>query len=166
MVIYQLMCLPTKTTQCLGLTISVSYTHLDVYKRQANIEATGVKLLGDSVGLIKIIGSYDDANKLVLLDKSSGVCNSKFSVVTEGEISLDPKSTEQLDGNIKIANFPLKFIEPFIKGYASKLGGTIDGEVGIKGSLKNPVFDGGLSLINVLARVDYTGCLLYTSRCV
>lgn len=126
---------------------------------EANIEATGVKLLGDSVGLIKIIGSYDDANKLVLLDKSSGVFNSKFSVVTEGKISLDPQSTEQLDGNIKIANFPLKFIEPFIKGYASKLGGTIDGEVGIKGSLKNPVFDGGLSLINVLARVDYTGAL-------
>ena len=31
--------------------------------------------------------------------------------------------------------------------------------MGIKGSLKNPVFDGGLSLINVLARVDYTGAL-------
>jgi hypothetical protein len=128
-------------------------------KMSANMEATGVSLFGDTLGLIKIIGNYDAEKEWILLDKNSGIFNPKFSLLSEGKISLNTQSTEQLDAKLRIANFPLKFLQPFLKGYASKIGGTLDGEVSINGSLKNPVFDGGLSIINVLAKVDYIGAL-------
>ncbi|MES2478372.1 MAG: translocation/assembly module TamB domain-containing protein [Bacteroidota bacterium] len=125
----------------------------------SNLEAVGVKVLGDTVGLVRIKGSYDMGKSLIVMENSSGIFNDKFSMTTVGNISLDTKSEEQLDGQIFISNFPLKFLEPFLKGYTSSIGGILDGSVSIKGLIEKPNLNGELILRNVAAKVDYTGTL-------
>lgn len=125
----------------------------------SNIEAVGVKLLGDTLGLVRIKGSYDASKSLIVLENSSGIFNDKFSMATVGNLSLDTKREDQLDAKIFISNFPLKFLEPLLKGYASSIGGTLDGEVSLKGVMDKPNFGGELLLRNVVSKVDYIGTL-------
>lgn len=128
-------------------------------KISTDIEANGVKILGDTVGIVKIKSDYDATEQLINIENSSGIFNNKFSLTTQGNISLNPTNEEPINASIKIDNFPAKFIEPFIKGYASKLGGTIDGSVEMKGTFDQPNFNGTLLLRNIFARVDYIGTL-------
>lgn len=123
----------------------------------ADMDATGMKFGLDTLGSIKLKGVYDAAKQLVSLESPSGIFNDKFSLTTEGNISFDKKNKDQIDGKISVANFPVKLLGPFLKGYASKLSGIIEGDVDLKGTMDNPKLDGALSLVNVTAKVDYTG---------
>lgn len=125
----------------------------------SNLEAVGVKFLNDTVGMIKLKGNYLPGKHSLTIDPASGIFNNKFSLTTQGNVALNANSTEQINGNIQIANFPVKFIEPFIKGYSSRMGGTIDGQVAVKGSANKPSFEGNLKLRNIIARIDYIGTL-------
>lgn len=125
----------------------------------SNLEAVGVKFLNDTVGMIKLKGNYLPSKQSLTIDATSGIFNNKFSLTTQGNIALNANSAEQINGNIQIANFPAKFIEPFIKGYVSKMGGTIDGQVTVKGSANKPFVEGNLKLRNIIARIDYLGTL-------
>jgi hypothetical protein len=126
---------------------------------KANIEAVGVKLNGDSLGIVKINGSYDGGKQLITLSNNSGIFNDKFSVTTEGSVSFDKQSKDQLDGAVQISNFPIKLLEPILKGYTSQMGGTIDGSVAIKGTVDDPKMNGALLLKNIISKVDYIGAL-------
>jgi len=125
----------------------------------SNLEAVGVKLFGDTVGLVKIKGTYDAATSSVELENGSGVFNEKFSMATVGSLSLDTKKEDQLDANVYISNFPLKFLEPLLKGYASSIGGTLDGSISLKGVMDKPSLGGELLLRNVATKIDYIGTL-------
>lgn len=125
----------------------------------ANIDVNEAKFGADTIGRITLKGSYDAAKQLLSLERNSGVFNDKFLLTTEGNIAFDKKNDEQIDGAIKIENFPVKLLDPFLKGYASHLGGTVNGAVQLRGTMDNPKLKGSLDLLNILARVDYTGTL-------
>jgi hypothetical protein len=125
----------------------------------ANIDVNEAKFGADTIGRITLKGYYDAEKQLLSLEKNSGVFNDKFLLTTEGNVSFDPKNEDQIDGAIKIENFPVKLLDPFLKGYASRLGGTINGDVKLKGTMDNPKLKGALDLLNIVARVDYTGTL-------
>lgn len=130
----------------------------------ANLEALGAKLGADTFGTVKINGVYEASKKLISLQSPSGVFNDHFSLVTEGNISVDPKSEEQLDGRIRITNFPIKLLDPFLVGYASKMNGIADGDILLKGTMDNPKMSGSLLLQNITARIDYTGTIYTIPR--
>ena len=130
---------------------------LDQLNIKSNLEILGVKILEDSVGVLKINGAYDAASNALLLEPGTGIFNDAYSLSTTGKIFLNNNSSEQINATVQIANFPLKLIQPFLEGYASRVGGTVDGSVDMKGTINNPDFDGSVTLRNVIAKVDYIG---------
>lgn len=131
----------------------------DEPKITSQLELSGVRMMNDSVGLIKIFGAYDGSQKQFTLEKSSGVFNPKYTLLASGQLSFDDQNQEPIDASVSIEHFPLRFLEPLLKGYVSKLSGVVDGAINIGGTFKKPVFEGGLHLKNALARIDYTGAL-------
>lgn len=125
----------------------------------ADIEATGVKLGSDTLGVIKLKGAYDAAKQLISLENSSGLFNDKFSLEATGNLSFDKKNEDQINGSVKINDFPAKLLTQLLNGYASKLNGTIEGAVDLKGTMDNPKLNGSINLVNILAKVDYTGAI-------
>lgn len=127
-------------------------------KIAANLEVVGVKIYGDSLGLIKLNGVYDGETETVTLaDNANGIYNDKFSMVAYGQLALASDSKDQLKGGFQLSNFPTKTLSPILVGYVSQLGGTIDGSVSIGGRFSKPDFKGSLQLRNIAAKVDYTG---------
>lgn len=125
----------------------------------AKLSASGVKLGTDTIGTIRLDGNYNTEEQLISLKNGSGIFNDNFSLKTEGNLSFDPKNDEQIKGAVSVSNFPLKVLNPFLKGYASKVSGTLDGDIDLKGTMDNPKLKGNLNLLNVVAKVDYTGAL-------
>lgn len=123
----------------------------------ANIKATGVKLGSDTIGTIVLNGAYEPEKELVTLRSESGVFHERFALTANGKISMDTRSGESLDGMVRIDNFPVKLLAPFLQGYAGRLSGSADGEIAMKGTVRKPVMAGNLELNNIGARIDYTG---------
>lgn len=123
----------------------------------ANIKATGVKLGADTIGTIVLNGDYNTKNNLIALRSESGIFNEHFSLTGDGNISLDPKATNAIDGQVTIKNLPMKLLAPFLQGYAGKISGTADGLIRMSGNTSRPEMDGKLTLNNIGARIDYTG---------
>lgn len=128
-------------------------------KLNTNLEANGVKLLEDSIGLIKLIGSYDVNNSNLKIDSNTGIYNDYFKLLTHGYVYLDTSNRQQLNLKVNLNNLPLKILTPLLDGYASNLDGIINGSLSVGGNIQNPFFDGQWSLKNILARVDYTGSI-------
>lgn len=125
----------------------------------SNIEANDVKLFGQNVGMIKLVGNYNDAQKLIELDKLSGIYGENYQLDASAKISFDSNSTQPIDAMINISNFPLPLIAPLLEGYASNVDGLLKGNVSIQGAMANPTIEGKLNLKNTIAKVDYTGAL-------
>lgn len=132
----------------------------DLFKQPVinmDIKASGVKLATDTIGSLVVVGNYDIGKSLITLQSESGIFNDKFSITTNGKISLDSTSGQTLNGQLNINNMPVKLLSPFLQGYASKLSGTIDGIIDLTGTVINPITAGTITLNNIGTKVDYTG---------
>jgi hypothetical protein len=132
----------------------------DLFKQpmiNMNIKANGVKMATDTIGSVVIVGDYDLSKSLLTLQSESGIFNDKFSITTNGKISLDSTSGQSLNGQLTINNLPTKLLSPFLQGYASRLSGTIDGAIDLTGTVSNPTTTGTITLNNIGAKVDYIG---------
>lgn len=124
----------------------------------ANLKATNVKLGADTIGTISLIGNYNGAKQLLILDPQTGVYRDNASVIASGKISFDSSTTEQLDGMMQFNNTPVSWSSPFLIGLMSKLSGTVNGTINFGGSSYDPQMKGSLELKNGVVKVDYTGC--------
>ncbi len=138
-------------------TVSVSdiFNHLMV---NANLIATNVKLGADTVGTIKVSGSYDGDRRMLHVDPQTGIYRDNSSVIASGNVSFDTGAARKLDGSIKFYNARLAWAGPFLTGIMSRLSGNINGSVEVWGSDEKPVIDGKLSLTDGKLRLDYMGC--------
>lgn len=96
---------------------------------------------------------WDDQNKLFDLD---------FKVNREGNKIVDlsgqfyPSSrTDQLDLKLRFDQANLEIAEPFADEVFSDIGGTIDGDIFVKGILKKPLFNGNGVINNGTLKVNY-----------
>jgi hypothetical protein len=123
----------------------------------SDLKATDVKIGNDTIGTIVIAGDYSSNKKLVSLLPESGIFNDKYTLKANGRLSFDKHSGSKLEGLIAIQDVPLKILSPFLDGYASKLNGTVNGNISLGGTVDNPETAGDLQLKNIGARVDYIG---------
>lgn len=125
---------------------------------RANIKATDVQLGNDTLGNVSIAGSYDTKKNILLLDGQSGIYRGNSSITTSGKVILfDSTSKQQLDGNIQFNNTPLTWIAPFLQGYVSNIGGTLNGKVNIAGTPYAPDVDGKVALNDAALKIDFLG---------
>jgi hypothetical protein len=137
-------------------TITLSNVFNDLLV-SANLKATEVKLGEDTIGNVNAIGSYDAGKHLLILDPSSGVYRGNASITAGGRTVFDSTSNRKLDGNIVINNAPIEWIAPFVQGYVSKLGGTLNGSVAVKGTASEPDVEGTARMDNAHVRIDFLG---------
>lgn len=96
---------------------------------------------------------WDDQNKLFNLD---------FAVKREGNKIIDlsgvfypSNRADQLDLNLRFDQANLEIAKPFADEIFSEIDGTIDGEISIKGTLREPFLNGRGIINNGALRVDY-----------
>jgi hypothetical protein len=129
-------------------------------KINSNLTINDAKIGTDYIGQIALFGFYDVGSNRLKLDQNTAIVNQNFKLEADGDIYLGSTDfPEKLDANINIDNFPLKFLNPFLTGYASQLNGIIDGKIKLAGTTTRPNFDGNLTIKNGIAKVDYLGTL-------
>lgn len=65
-----------------------------------------------------------------------------------------PESTDPIDGTLVAEGFNLGLISQFMPSvYADQLAGIIDGSIDLRGTIGQPIFDGGLALRNARLRI-------------
>lgn len=122
-----------------------------------NLNADKLVLNRDTVGQLFVVGDYDAAKSLLTLNNETGLVYKGSKLQAEGTLSLDPKSTENLNGRIIFDDALLAWTEPFLYGLARNLSGTIDGEINITGNAAKPITTGNLILKNAGFVPDITG---------
>jgi hypothetical protein len=125
----------------------------------AMLNASNVKLGADTIGNIFLTGSYNSAKGTVSLEKGTGIFRGMSSMTVEGTLAIDSTSTQHLNGVVTLYDAPLAWLNPVLKGYVSKLSGSVNGKVSIGGTGQLPDVDGKIQLSNATLRVDYLGTL-------
>lgn len=132
---------------------------------EGNIKATDVKLGTDTIGNISLVGRYDAQKRFVKLDPQSGIYYKDASITAAGNVLFDSSATgkERLDGLVRFQNAPIAWATPFLEGFMSELGGTLNGDIIIGGTARMPDIDGQVYLNDVKLKLDVLGTR-YTVR--
>jgi len=122
------------------------------------VHATDVKLAGDTLGTVNLVGNYNIQKNIVTLDGQSGLYKGNFSLTASGHLVLfDSTSRQSLDGSIQFNNAPISWLNPLLVGYVSKLDGSLNGTVNVKGTAAVPDIDGSVNLDNGAVHIDFLG---------
>jgi len=134
-----------------------SYSQHEGDSLKLDIHKLGLSILGDLSGnTLDIPGEIEGQallvsgkDKLLSLDM---VCD---SAVVKGAIT---PSTGLIDLDAKLDKTRLAIAEPFLKGIASNLSGTIDGEIGVHGKIGSAeITSSDVKLQDASMTIDFTG---------
>lgn len=123
----------------------------------ADIKTGSIRFGQDTIGHINIAGSYDSKIHLVNLDSKTGIYKGNKSLTAFGKISLDSTNTEKLDGKIEFNNTPLVWLSPVLKGFVSKISGSLKGYVSIGGTSTTPDIQGEVQMKETGLKIDFLG---------
>lgn len=126
-------------------------------KIHTDIKATGVVMGKDTIGNINIAGYYDDNNKLVALEPTTGIFYRDRTLTVMGKLSLDNEHAQTIDAEINMHNTQLSILNPLLAGYVSNISGTLDGKVTIKGVSHTPDIKGRILMSNTGLHIDFLG---------
>jgi len=151
-----------------GITISGSITGkaniADLYHHPiftSDLSFGRLKLNGTLIGNGQINTLYDDKKDVVSLN---GTFKREFIEVlqtTYNNLDFDGyyypnKKDSALDINIKLSQFAINTLQPFVKGIFTLNQGHLNGAVNIKGSLSKPMMRGEMELAEVKNfKIDY-----------
>jgi hypothetical protein len=136
------------------ITISNLFKDLQI---SSDIKATGVQFGADTIGNIVVIGNYNHGKKLITLDPQSGIYKGNATLIASGNMSFDSTNQQVLNGKLQFTNAPVAWTSPFLLGFMSHLGGTMNGAVNIGGTSDNPNISGNVSLANASTHIDFLG---------
>jgi hypothetical protein len=123
----------------------------------ADLKATDVKLLNDTLGNIIVNGNYDLNKGMLFLDPASGIYRGTASINVYGKVRTDSTSTQQLDGGVRFTNAPLSWAQSAMTGYLSNISGTVSGEVFLTGTGVEPELKGNVYVNKMSTKVDFLG---------
>lgn len=123
----------------------------------ADIKASDVKLLNDTLGNVIVSGNYDQAKDMLFLDPVSGIYRGIATINVYGKVRTDSTSNQRLDGGIRFNNAPLSWTQSFLTGFLSNIQGTVGGEVFLTGTGISPELKGTVYLNKVATKVDFLG---------
>ncbi|RYD57119.1 MAG: hypothetical protein EOP56_09980 [Sphingobacteriales bacterium] len=132
------------------------FTHIIV---SGDVRANDVRLGADTIGNINIAGSYDARKQLINLDPKSGIYRGNSSITAAGNVLFDSTKTnnQKLDGVVRFQNAPIGLAGPFLEGFMSNIGGTLNGTVNIGGTASAPDVNGQVRLDNGTMKLDILG---------
>lgn len=116
-----------------------------------------LNLNNDTIGSLSVAGRYEAKKSLITLLPESGLSYKDAKLSASGTLSLDPGSTENIDGKIVFDNALLAWTQPLLYGFVHKISGTVNGEISIRGKADQPRTTGTIRLENAGFIPDITG---------
>ncbi|WP_118951305.1 translocation/assembly module TamB domain-containing protein [Taibaiella helva] len=122
-----------------------------------DLSANDLRINTDTLGEARAVGTYDVSKSLISLGRESGLSYKDSRASLTGTYSFDPRSTENIDGEINLEKANVNWAQPFLVGYVHNLTGSISGSISVKGAASDPVTTGSIRMEQVGFVPDITG---------
>lgn len=109
-------------------------------------------------GQLSLNGSYNPTSSLL---NAEAIVNGKNCMFTAKGNYVANNKGGNLDFNVNIAQLPFNTLEIFMKGVASDLSGSANGNFKVSGQPTNPQIDGNIRIANAGMKVDYLNSHYY-----
>lgn len=132
----------------------------DIYrglKIQSKTTAEDVKFGRDTIGTVKVFGEFDTKKETITLDQLTGIYRGQASLTASGIFALDSTNNQVLNGTIKLQDADINWVHPFVSDFLSKMSGTLNGSINIRGTAFSPDVDGVITLNNAGTKIDVIG---------
>lgn len=123
----------------------------------ADIIVSDLYFNGEKLGEAKIQSTWEpekEAFKILGEIIYTGNIGSSKTLETSG-VYYPNKKNNNFDVDIRLSNYKLKTIEPFVKDFSSRVDGSASGVLKLSGSVNEPDLTGELSLIRTKLRIDF-----------
>lgn len=125
--------------------------------RLANLRIKALALNHSKMGDARILSTWDNVNNSIFL-KSQIIRRGNSGTKKVFDLSgfyYPYRDTSSLDMSLNFNHFDLKSINPFFSEYVSKLEGTANGQIGIKGTIAYPKLTGTINTMRSSLVVNY-----------
>jgi TamB, inner membrane protein subunit of TAM complex len=121
-----------------------------------DVTTTEIKYAGDTLGKLMVNVDYDNNNKIITINETSGLLYKNDKTLFSGTINLTDKDpTLALKATLKNTN--LKTFEKFFEGFITNTKGLANGDIDVNGKLSNYTLNGAIRLSDVQTKVIYLG---------
>lgn len=122
-----------------------------------DVSADNLRINTDTLGAVRLAGSYDLGKQLIELKEGSGLSYKDSRAELTGTYSFNPASRENVNARIHLDHANVNWATPFLKGYVHDLSGHISGDISISGNAFDPITRGSVHLDEVGFAPDVTG---------
>ena len=119
----------------------------------ADLNVDGIAVNGERVGDAVVESSWD--NKLKAVDLNVDVFNGRRKMLDVTGSYFTTKETDNLDFAIEMDSLRLAALSPLLTGVVSRLQGYGDGYATVKGSVKQPLVEGKLDIVDGGCKIEY-----------
>ena len=113
-----------------------------------------VRIDNDTLGLVKLIASYDVQNQIADIDESTSIERNENFAHVAGNINAKDNT---VDIEASLNKQSISFINQFFSDYIENLKGSATGKVTVKGKLNEPKIAGAIKLDNASVKVIFLG---------
>lgn len=123
----------------------------------SNLTVNKLRLNNEKLGDARLLSSWSNSDESIYLNAQiinvGNVSTSKMLGLSG--FYFPNRADDNLLFSLKLDNFRIKAIGPFLEGLLSKIEGLASGEFNLTGSLNKPVLTGKLNLMRTAFRIDY-----------
>lgn len=133
----------------------------DVYgarKIQANLKVNDFSFNKDRLGDAEILTRWDNEKSGLEVNADiiyTGNIGSHKPISVKGYIYPESSNDKNFDLDIRLTNYNLASLNPFLEGFASYLKGYTSGNLRLDGTFSEPAFTGSLQLMRTQMKIDY-----------
>ena len=122
-------------------------------KAETDLVISNLVLNGDTLGNASLVSRYNNEHKIVVANV--GITKGTAKILELKGNYYAAKKDDNLDFDMKISNFYLQTIEPYIDEVLSDVRGKVSANLKLTGTLEKPVIEGNVDLIRATCVVNY-----------
>ena len=119
----------------------------------ADLDVKGIVVNDEAVGDAVVESSWDNKNKAV--DLNVDLFNDKKKMLDVTGSYYTARETNNLDFAVEMDSLRLAALSPLLKGVVSRMQGYGDGYATVTGSIKQPVVEGKLNIVDGGCKIEY-----------
>jgi len=126
----------------------------------ADLHIKGFHINGEELGELSLKSTLNsDQSVFVNINVEKNGNKGLYKPLYLEGLYFPKRQTDQIDLDLSLHNFSLKFLDPFLKAFVANLEGNATGDVLIKGMLAKPNISGELDLARTQFRIRYLNTL-------
>lgn len=139
-----------------GIANGTVYMHnfFGAFNVEGDVQADQFRLNGDSVGLVKIKGNFDQRSKLVTYNIRSD--NEKYKFAIDGEFNARDSVAAPLNARINLTDARIAILNDLLGSLFSNVTGQANGNLQVVGTFGKPAIVGNVNIRNASLLINYT----------